>query len=259
MSNRHQEPRSQRGMHRRWLSSLLLLLAAWTAHAEMVPVPSQGETVVLLHGLGMRSWAMGRLEANLSQAGYRVLNLSYPSRKLAIEKLGGEWLPSQLRQQGVTTTDRVHFVTHSMGGIVVRMWLRECGVPANLGRVVMVAPPNAGSAVADRLKNFGPFRWFMGSNALRLGTGANSVPRSLGPWPPQAGQLGVIAGDRSVNPLFSHWLHEPNDGAVTVANARLAGMSDFIVLHHSHTWLQWRGETGTQVRAFLREGKFVTQ
>lgn len=219
-------------------------------------VPATPETVVLLHGLGLRGWAMGRLEAGLAREGYRVINLTYPSRTMPLEQLAGEWLPAQLSQHGVAEATRLHFVTHSMGGIVVRMWLRAQGAPSNLGRVVMLAPPNGGSAVADRMKKFAPFRAYLGLNGSRLGTDDASIPRSLGPWPAGAGELGVIAGDRSINPLFSAWLQEPNDGAVAVTTTRLAGMSDFIVLHHSHTMLPWRGETLRCVWAFLRDGRF---
>jgi triacylglycerol lipase len=231
------------------------VVAAFGAPEENSATTERG-TVVLLHGIGLRAWTLCRLERSLEREGYRVVNLTYPSRTMPIEKIGGEWLPAKLRERGVED-ERLYFVTHSMGGIVVRMWLRECGAPANLTRVVMLAPPNRGSAVADRMKKFGPFRWFLGPNGHRLGTEENSVPRSLGPWPKNAGELGVIAGDRSINPLFSAWLKGPNDGAVAVENARLEGMSDFVVLHHSHTMLAWRADTLRQVSTFLREGHFL--
>jgi hypothetical protein len=93
-------------------------------------------------------------------------------------------------------------------------------------------------------------------NGPRLGTGADAVVRSLGVWPAAAGRLGVIAGDRTLNPLFSAWLPGPDDGKVTVASTRLEGMSDFRVLHHSHTWLQWRADSIAQMRMFLHEGRF---
>ena len=219
------------------------------------------DTVVLLHGLGLGRWALARREHHLRAEGYRTVNLTYPSRTVPIEQLAAEWLPAQLRNRGVDTAPRVHFVTHSMGGIVLRAWLREeqkkngGHPPAYLGRVVMLAPPHQGSAVADRLHLFPPFRWFTGVNGARLGTGADSVPRSLGPWPAEV-ELGIIAGDRSLNPLFSAWLAGANDGKVSVASTRLAGMRDHLVLPHSHTWLQWRADTAGAVSRFLRQGRF---
>jgi triacylglycerol lipase len=221
----------------------------------------KADTVVLLHGLGLGGWAMARLERSLRAAGYRTVNLTYPSRSRPIEQLAAEWLPAQLRSRGVAIAPRFHFVTHSMGGIVLRAWLREeqrkngGRLPAGLGRVVMLAPPNQGSAVADRLRRFPPFRWFTGVNGIRLGTGADSLPRALGPWPTGI-ELGVIAGDRTLNPLFSAWLDGVNDGKVSVASTRLAGLRDHLVLPHSHTWLQWRADTARAVGRFLQHGSF---
>ena len=224
--------------------------------ARADPASDNGETVVLLHGLGLRSWAMERMAHSLRSEGYRVFNLSYPSRTLPIEQLASDWLPAQLRAVGIEENARVSFVTHSMGGIILRLYRRDHPA-AHRGRVVMIAPPNDGSAVVDHLKGFAPFRWFTGVNGVRLGTDDQSVPRNLGAWPADAGELGIIAGDNSLNPLFSSWLGRPDDGKVAVASTRLAGMTDFIVLHHSHTWLQWRDDTAAQVRDFLRTGHFT--
>jgi hypothetical protein len=214
------------------------------------------DTVVLLHGLGRTSWSMTRLESELARDGYRVINLSYPSRTLPLEALATDWLPQQLRATGADTAPRMHFVTHSLGGIVVRLWLRERGAPANLGRVVMLAPPNAGSEVADRLNHFAPYRWFTGANGRRLGTLATDLPRTLGPWSAHAAPLGIIAGSFTWNPLFSSWLPGPDDGKVTVAATHLEGERDHLVLPFSHTWLAWRAGTVAAIREFLREGRF---
>lgn len=235
---------------------LVMKLVAGTGMAKAAPTTPSAETVVLLHGIGLRSWAMWRLEASLQREGYRVVNLTYPSRRMSLDQLGREWIPAQLQRYGVGNDTRVNFVTHSMGGIVVRSWLHERGAPPNLGRVVMLAPPNHGSAAADRLKKSAAIRWYMGPNLSRLGTDPESIPLALGPWPAPESQLGVIAGDRVINPLFSSWLGEANDGAVTVRSAQLEGMSDFLVLHHSHTLLAWRADTLRQVSAFLRNGLF---
>jgi len=241
------------------MKSLLLALALGLAATLPAAEPAgaaSGRTVVLLHGLGLRSWAMARIAHTLEADGYRVLNLSYPSRTLPLEQLASEWLPAELRAAGLAPTARVDFVTHSMGGIVVRLYRRDH--PTDYpGRVVMLAPPNQGSEVTDHLNGFAPFLWFTGVNGRCLGTDAASVPRTLGPWRAEAGELGVIAGNHSLNPLFSEWIAGPDDGKVAVASTRLEGMSDFIVLPHSHTWLQWREDTEVQVRAFLRDGKFA--
>ncbi|HUR57126.1 MAG TPA: alpha/beta fold hydrolase [Opitutaceae bacterium] len=214
---------------------------------------TDAETVVLLHGLGRTRFSMARLACELERDGYRVINLSYPSRTQSLEENATKWLHAQLAQ---VQTPRLHFVTHSMGGILVRLWLSEHGAPANLGRVVMLAPPNAGSEVSDRLTSFPAARWLVGPNMGRLTTAPDALPATLGPWPATAGELGVIAGDRPMNRLMAAFLPAPSDGKVTVASTHLAGERDHVVLPYSHTWLGWRAETIGHVKAFLRDGKF---
>ncbi len=219
------------------------------------------DTVILLHGLGMGGWAMSRIEQKLAGEGYRVVNLTCPSRTIPVETLAREWLPAQLTAHDVAAAPRLHFVTHSMGGIVVRAWhddLRQRGIaiPANLGRTVMLAPPNQGTVVAEKLAGFLPFQWFTGVNGHRLGTATDSLPISLGPWPANAGELGILAGDRWFNPLFIFWFDGPNDGTVAVTHTHLAGERAHRVLPYSHTWLQWRETTLDFVSKFLRTGTF---
>ncbi len=217
------------------------------------------ELVVVLHGIAVTHRWMTRIADGLETAGYRVVNRTYPSRKLPIEQLGGEWLPQLLREHGAADAPRVHFVTHSMGGIVVRLWLRECGnPPPNLGRIVMITPPNQGSEVPDRLRGFALFHRFIGVNAARLGTGGDSLARQLSPGVfPAGAEVGIIAGNRSVNPLFSSWIEGENDGTVSVASTRLAGMRDHIVMPHSHSGILLSGSVVKQTVHFLREGKFA--
>lgn len=216
--------------------------------------PAAPDTVVLLHGLGRTSLSMARLAHGLEADGYHVINATYPSRTRPLEELAGRWLPDQLRR--VPAGSRVHFVTHSMGGIIVRLWLRDHGAPPLPGRVVMLAPPNAGSPLPDQLARFGPFRWFTGVNGARLGTRGDDLPQALGGWPAHGGELGIVAGDCSINPLLGTGLPSPNDGKVAVAATHLAGEADHVVLPYSHTWIGWRRGTLAAVRSFLRDGRF---
>lgn len=226
------------------------------------PGPGPG-TVVLLHGLCLGSWAMAPLAFRLRRRGFRTLNLDYSSRTVPLDRLGCEWLPGKLSERlpGPESRGPVHFVTHSMGGIVLRSWLRRetertgGDLPPWLGRTVMIAPPNGGSGVVDRLREWPPFRWATGVNGLFLGTDDGSAPNTLGPWP-RAAELGVIAGCASLNPLFSSWLCGPNDGKVSVESTRLEGMRAHVALPQSHTWIQWRSSTAREVCAFLENGTF---
>jgi len=234
---------------RRFLLALGLLVAVSTP-ATATPEP---DCVVLLHGIGMRGYVMQRLETALAAQGYRVVNVSYPSRKMPFEKLAGEYLPAQLQAHDVARAPRLNFVTHSMGSLIVRKFLRDTR-PANLGRVVMIGPPNHGSTAADEAKQYTLLGEFLGENLARLGTGENSIASTLGP---ADFDLGIIAGEVAINPLFGNVLEGKNDGAVTVESAKLEGMRDFIVVPYSHTVMLWRDEVIAQAIAFLREGKFT--
>jgi hypothetical protein len=236
-----------------------LALLAWLVMTAGMPLtsahaaaPQPGETVVLLHGVAMRPFSLGRIAAALRRDGYRVVNLGYPSRTLPLEQIARHHLPAQLRAHRVDAAARVHFVTHSMGGLVLRLYLQEQR-PANLGRVVMLGPPNHGSAAADYAATRRLLRWIGGVNLPALGTGEAAVAR----WLPAADfEVGVIAGTRSIHGLFRRVLRGENDGTVTVESARLEGMKDFLALPRSHTLMLWRRDVLAQARAFLRDGKF---
>jgi triacylglycerol lipase len=234
----------------RWLLALLGLVAVMPARAAE---PAERECVVLLHGVAMASWTMRPLARTLEAAGYRTVNLTYPSRTMPIERIAADWLPEELRVHDVARAPRVHFVVHSMGSLVTRLYLRDHR-PANLGRVVMLGPPNHGSAAADRSFRSWLLHKIMGVNLGALRTGADGIASRLGP---ATYELGIIAGSSHLNPLFDQDLGGEHDGVMTVASARLAGMRDFIVLPHSHTVMLWRSAVHAQVLAFLRDGRFT--
>ena len=214
-------------------------------------VASQG-CVVLLHGLSRTSRAMKPLARAFKKAGYKVVNVDYPSRHhpievlapLAVEKLGA----SQCEQQPV-----VHFVTHSLGGILVRYYLSEDSIP-NLGRVVMLAPPNQGSEVVDGYRNIPGFRFLNGPAGMQLGTDDQSIPRQL---PAVEFELGVIAGSKTFNPILSLQLPNPDDGKVSAQSARVEGMSDYLLLPVTHTFLMRSRQVIAQTIHFIEHGGFL--
>ena len=198
---------------------------------------------------------MKGLEWFLSGQGYRVLNMDYPSRRLPVARLSEESLHPFLLANLTDPAVQVHFVTHSLGGILLRQYLSTHKL-ANLGRAVMFAPPNQGSELADRLRFSVIHRTLLGPSMLQLGTDSESLPQHLGPV---VFELGVIAGDRSLNPLFAQQLPLPNDGKVSVASTQVAGMKDFVVVHRSHTWIMWDREMLRQTACFLANGSFRTR
>jgi pimeloyl-ACP methyl ester carboxylesterase len=208
------------------------------------------QAVILIHGLARTARSMNRLRRVLSQQGYAVYNFAYPSRHYPVADLTRKYLAPAV--DGLLGATKIHFVTHSLGGILVRHYLaRER--PANLRRVVMLAPPNHGSEIVDRFGRTWWFKLINGPAGSELGTDEKSVPQSLGPadFP-----LGIIAGDRSLDPC-SLFLPRPSDGKVSVASTRLDGMADFRVVPYGHTFLMKRPEVIRQVCAFLAHGRFV--
>lgn len=209
------------------------------------------DTVVLLHGLSRTKHSMRRLEEALSRRGYTVINVGYRAGRRPIENLSDD-LGARLAEIGESPERRVHFVTHSFGGILLRYYLRDRPLP-NLGRVVMLSPPNGGSELADLLRKLPLVRRAGGPNRPRLGTDPAGLPARLGPVD---FDLGVITGDRSINPLFSWIIPGPDDGFVAVERAKVRGMTDFLVVPRTHTFIMNSRQVIEQTLKFLRDGSF---
>jgi pimeloyl-ACP methyl ester carboxylesterase len=208
--------------------------------------------VVLVHGLGRTALSMKGLDWALTKEGYRVINASYPSTRLSVQDAADDWLVGLLQEQAFDRATKIHFVTHSLGGIILRHYLAEHPIE-NLGRVVMLAPPNRGSELVDQLRHKPLYKFLTGPAGQQLGTEPSSLPNRLGP---ATFELGIIAGDRSLNPRFSAWILGPDDGKVSVRSTRLHGMQDFLIVHHSHTWMMWRSAVTGAVVRFLKCGSF---
>lgn len=211
------------------------------------------EWVILLHGLARSKSSMNILEKNLIQSGYNVLNVDYPSREKTIQNLVDDHLFQVIKtcqQQGAT---KIHFVTHSMGGILVRYFLKNYSLP-ELGRVVMLSPPNAGSEVVDVFKSLFFFKWLNGPAGQQLGTDEKSIPNELGD---ANFCLGIITGDRSINLILSWIIPGPDDGKVSIERAKLNGMADFRVIHATHPFIMKNSEAIKLTLRFLETGSFL--
>lgn len=211
----------------------------------------KADTVVLLHGAGRGPRSMVRMVKALERCGYRVHNLGYSSRRKAIKRLA-EDIGRQIYQINPTPETKIHFVTHSLGGIVLRCYLKS-DRPPNLGRVVMLAPPNQGAELADIFGGFPLYRWILGPAGAQIGTDTDSLPNTLGPVDYE---VGVIAGNRSLNPLFSQLIPGPDDGRVSVERTRLAGMADFLIVPCIHPLIKNYVGVIQQTIHFLQHGCF---
>ena len=212
--------------------------------------PSAG-TVVLLHGLARSAASMQRMEKSLQAAGYRVCNIAYPSRKHPIAELASRHVAPEIARCA-TPGQPVNFVTHSLGGIIVRQ-LAATGAVRRFGRVVMLAPPNRGSEVVDTLGSWGLFRVINGPAGRELGTSPSSLPEKLGP---ATFEVGIIAGNRSINWILSYIIPGEDDGKVSIQRTKLEGMRDFIVVPASHPFLMKDGDAIRQTVHFLSCGCF---
>jgi len=244
--------------HRRIFALLFLMIVPGSAPAAAgtdsggASTVSSTECVILLHGFGRTRRSMKKIAGRLEAMGYTVWNRGYPSTKKSISELVSEHVAPAVRWAEAGGAEKIHFVTHSLGGILVRAYLQENTLPAG-SRIVMLAPPNRGSQVADRLESFFLYRRFMGPAGQQLGTDADSVPNRL---KPVEADIGVIAGTRSMEPWFSMMLPGQDDGKVAVESTKLKEMNDFLTVRSTHPFIMRAPEVIDQVVFYLQNGRF---
>jgi triacylglycerol lipase len=217
-----------------------------------VQASAHADCVVLLHGLARTSKAMDKLASELAELDYKIANVDYPSREKPIEELSPLVVLEGIRQCQTPETEKIHFVTHSMGGILIRYYLESNKID-NLGHVVMIAPPNQGSEVVDMLSGVPGYALVNGPAGQQLGTDPNSIPSNMGPVDYS---VGVIAGNKTFNPLLSQFLPNPDDGKVSVESTKVEGMADFVVVNASHPFIMEDDEVIGYTLSFLKSGSF---
>ena len=213
---------------------------------------AKNECIILLHGLARSSSSLEKMEDVLKKTGYSVVNVDYPSRHYAIETLSRQYVSQAVKQCHSAGANKIHFVTHSMGGILVRYYLAHNQLSA-LGRVVMLSPPNKGSEIVDKLGDFPGFYAFNGPAGQQLGTTEESLPNRLKPIDCP---VGIITGNRSINLILSLLIPGDDDGKVSIENAKLAGMTDFLVVPHTHPLIMRSDHVIRQTIHFLQHAIF---
>jgi triacylglycerol lipase len=211
---------------------------------------SADHCVVLLHGLARSARSMDKMDQALSLAGYRVINVDYPSRQHPIEILAPLAVEEGMNRCGHGKT--IDFVTHSLGGILVRYYFHK-NSSQRVGRVIMLAPPNQGSEAVDAMRNLPGFEWISGPAGSQLGKDMDSIPLKLGT--PEF-DFAVIAGNRTIDPITSSVLTNPDDGKISVSDSVLVGMSDFRVVATSHAYIMKNDEVIDLVQRYLTHGSF---
>jgi len=213
------------------------------------------EIVVLLHGLCRTARSMRPMQRALEAAGFEVLNVDYTSREALIEQLSEQVVGQALADCRAREAGTVHFVTHSLGGILVRQYAVR-HPEAITGRVVMLGPPNQGSEVVDRLGGWKLFSFLNGPTGCQLGTTKDAIPGGLGPV---RFCLGVIAGSRSINWINRLTIPGADEGKVSVERTKVAGMRDHLVVATTHPLMMRNHEVIAQTIEFLRHGRFRAQ
>lgn len=210
------------------------------------------EIVILVHGFNKDENDMFPLKRRLNGLGYRAVTVNLPLRFSALDECISIF-ENQLRQLAADLNyEKVHFVGHSMGGLVIRSFLANNRI-AHLGRCVLIATPNQGTKLADIsdkiLKPLGqiykPLQ-SLGSGSINIGTPVN-IPKP---------EIGVIAG--KTNKYFlSFFLSGENDGRVEIDSARCEDMIDFVIRSYGHKEIHRQAEIAELVDVFLQTGKFT--
>ncbi len=207
-----------------------------------------------MHGMGRSNRAMTSMQEKLAREGYQTVNLGYASTKKNIQTIAREDYPKGVERCQQFQPKSIHFVTHSLGGIVLRQAFSE-KKPENLGRVVMLSPPNQGSKLVDKIKNWSLFRWITGPAGQQLVSGKEGVPAQLGKadFP-----VGIITGNSHA--FFDSWFASiipgRDDGKVSIASAQLEGMSDFLITGDTHPFIMNSVYVQQETVHFLRHEKF---
>ena len=209
------------------------------------------EHVFLLHGLARSSSSMIGMERFLRDHKFSVTNLEYPSRKFPIPELAKQVRERISENPKTRSAEKIHFVTHSMGGILLRQ-IQKVDPFSNIGKAVMLGPPNQGSEIVDKLGKRKVFKMINGPASLPLGTDPERFPHLLGPV---NFELFVIAGTRSINPILSQMIPGTDDGKVSVARTRIQGMKEFLKVQSAHPFLMNNKIAREATLHFLKTGK----
>lgn len=228
---------------------ILTLLSGF--YCSTISAAGSDDCVILLHGLGRTRCSMFKLEEALKKNHYVVINQNYPSTKKSMAEVADVYIPFMVKQCLKHQPKHIHFVTHSIGGIILERYLEKNRLP-QLDHIVMMSPPNHGSPWVDLFQNKWFLEFLLGPSIDQLATTKDDIPLIKGPY-----KIGVIAGSYNINPLGRMVFNEPNDGKVAVSSAKMKQMDDFIALPVTHTFMMRNNRVEKQILYFLEHGHFI--
>lgn len=209
-----------------------------------------GDYVVILHGVARTKTHMRKVTSCLKNAGFDVIAITYPSRRYEIAELA-EFVQNKITQRAVEDK-KIHFVGYSLGALITRALLHKYSYE-NLGRVVHLAPPNQGSEIADFVKDWRLYKFLFGPVSQQFITDQSAIKHLFGEV---NYELGIIAGDLSIDPFSSMVIKGRNDGKISIERTKLPGMKDHITLCAAHAFFPFIKKVQIQTLYFLENGEF---
>ncbi|PCJ54906.1 MAG: hypothetical protein COA70_04240 [Planctomycetota bacterium] len=216
--------------------------------------PIEDQTlVILLHGIADSRLSFWRLEDKLKQDGWQVAALSYPSTHQSLQQHADHLAEVVEHLRGYRS---VHFVTHSLGGIVVRRFLADGGVwqqRISIKRIVMIGPPNQGAVFAEKVEAFPPYTWIFGD------AGKSLTPSAMKSLPAPEMPFLVIAGSRGNKDGWNPVLQGDDDFVVRVEETHLQGETGHLLVKGLHGLMMNNNGVIAATLMFLRNGKVMDQ
>ncbi len=211
---------------------------------------SATQLIFLIHGINSSPKDFKKMETAFKSYDYKVINFGYHSKVYTVNQIADNFLKRKIAS--VSQNDTINFITHSLGAIVLRAYLRD-NKPKNIGKIVMIAPPNQGSEVANFFKDFFLYKIFYHKSGASLsynGIKKLALPNCDNYF------CGIIAGTHTQLPFFSIFIKGEDDGKISVERTKLKGMKDFITLPYPHDTILKKQETIIQCKEFIKNGKF---
>lgn len=239
------------------ISAVLIMLLSACANKPLdaskeTIASNSDECVVLVHGLWRSGFAMRSIASDLEDYGFHTVRIDYPSTKMEIPQLAEEFVPDGVKLCQQTGAEKIHLVTHSMGGILARQYLQNHKLPQG-SRVVMLSPPNQGSDLSKKFHDSSWYQWLVGPAGASLTQDDSGIINQLLEIDEP---VGVIAAYRSWSLWPESWLSSPNDGTVSVKSMMLKEMDDLILVNSGHATMRYEEEIHHQIRHFIKTGAF---